>query len=266
MLSITLLKRNMYQMLKPFFIFIAVLSMYTVVIIYMYDPELIDMLNDYQEALPQMMSAAGMSGIAASLIEFIKIYLYGFLMLLFPMIFTIIICSSFITRYIDSGSMACLLASPNTRRKIIITQAVSVVIGITLLMGLITAIGAGCCGAMFPGELNINRYLMLNGCTWLLQLAIGGIVFFASCIFNEAKNYYAAGAGIPLIFFLLNMLGNMGGKMENLKYATIYSLLPADKIVAGESGIWQYNLVLAVIAAVLFMGGIMAFSKRDLPL
>lgn len=266
MMSTTLLKRNMQQLVKPLIIFTAVLSLYTSVIIYMFDPALMDMLNDYQNALPEMMSAVGMSGIATSLLEFIKIYLYGFIMFIFPLIFIIILCSGFIMRYIDSGSMACLLASPHTRVKIIITQAASVIFGIILLMTMITGIGIACCEIMFPGELDLMRYLVLNGSTLLLQLAIGGIVFFAACIFNEARNYYAIGAGIPLAFFLLNLLGNMGGKLENLKYATIYSLLPADKIIAGESGLWQYNLALAIIGAAFFAGGIVLFSKRDLPL
>lgn len=54
------------------------------------DPELAEMLQGYQEALPQMMAAVGMTGVASSLIEWMQIYLYGFIMLLFPLIFIII--------------------------------------------------------------------------------------------------------------------------------------------------------------------------------
>ena len=113
--------RNLKQIVKPLLIFIIVLSMYTSIIIYMYNPSLIDMLNDYQKALPQTMSAFGMTGVATSLIEFIKIYLYGFLMLIFPMIFIIIITNMTIMKYVDSGSMANLLSTNNSRKKIIIS-------------------------------------------------------------------------------------------------------------------------------------------------
>ena len=72
MISKPLFIRNMKQTLKPLFIFIMVLSMYTSVIVYMYDPSFMDILNDYQNAMSQVMSAFGMTGIATSLIEFMK--------------------------------------------------------------------------------------------------------------------------------------------------------------------------------------------------
>ena len=240
--------------------------MYTSIIIYMYNPSLIDMLNDYQKALPEMMSAVGMTGIATSLIEFIKIYLYGFLMLVFPMIFIIIINNMTIMKYVDSGSMANLLSTNNSRRRIIITQGLSVILGVIVLMVIMTGIGILCSEAMFKGELDIPKYISLNFSTLLVQLAIAGIGFLSACIFNESKYYYAAGAGIPLLFFLINMLSNMGEKLENLKYFTIYTLLPTEKIIQGEGEVWIYNVALIIITIVLFGLGIRIFEKKDLSL
>jgi len=77
-------------MIKPLFIFIAVLGMYTGIIIYMYTPSLMSILSDYQKAMPGMLQAVGMSGVATNLIEFLKTYLYGFLMLAFPLVFIVI--------------------------------------------------------------------------------------------------------------------------------------------------------------------------------
>lgn len=62
------------------------------------------------------------------------------------------------------------------------------------------------------------------------------------------------------------MLSNMGEKLKNLKYFTIYTLLPTDKIIQGEGEIWIYNLVLIIIAIVLFGVGVKIFTKKDLPL
>ena len=67
MLSFRLMRRNFTSCLLPFAIVFLLITMYTTVIIYMYNPELADMLNDYQEAIPQMMSAVGMTGIASNL-------------------------------------------------------------------------------------------------------------------------------------------------------------------------------------------------------
>ncbi|SEV86875.1 ABC transporter permease subunit [[Clostridium] fimetarium] len=266
MITFPLLKRNALQMLKPLIIFIAVLGMYTGVIIYMYTPSLMSMLEDYQKAMPGMLQAFGMSGMATNLIEFINIYLYGFLMLVFPLIFIIVIGNSLVMNYVDSGSMACLLASPNSRRKIIVTQAISMIAGVVILMTVITIFGIVCSESMFPGALDYSKYIILNASTLLLQLAIAGIVFFAACFFNDSKNFYSYGAGIPLVFFLITMLANMGDKLRVLKFFSLYTLFPKDQIIAGESGVAVYNIALAVIAIILFTAGIVRFTKKDFSL
>ena len=56
----------------------------------------------------------------------------------------------------------------------------------------------------------------------------------------------------------------MGDKLENLKYLTIYSLFPGDKIVSGGDGYLPSLLAMAGIAIVLYAAGILWFQKRDL--
>lgn len=264
MISGTLLKRNIISCIKLFIIIFAVLCMYTTIIIYMFNPELADMLNKYQQALPDMMAAVGMEGVASNLLEWVKIYLYGFIMKLFPLIFIIIANHKLLMGYIDSGSMANLLATPNSRGKIIRTQLLSSVLMIILLIAAMTGVGIISCQAMFPGELDIPRYLLLNVSTCLLQLVISGIAFGAACVFSESKYYYSIGAGLPILFFLIQMVSNMGDKMKDLKYVTIYTLLPANQIVAGESGHWGYELAMAVLAIVLYGAGAIYFTRRDM--
>lgn len=266
MFSLPLFKRNMISSAKIALIFIAVLTMYTTVIIYMFDPELAKMLNQYQEAMPSVMSAVGMSGTAGNLIEFIGTYLYGFIMLVIPMIFEIILVNILVMKYIDSGSMACLLASPNSRKKIILTQLLSLCMSIIILISIITCIGLVSSQAMFTGELNISKYIQLNISTIILHLAIASIAFFAACFFNESKGYFAMGAGLPILFYVIKMLANMGGDLEKFKYLTLYTLLPSEKIVSGSSGVLSSNIIMLVIAILLFFVGANKFIKKDLPL
>ena len=263
MISYPLFRRNFMQSLKPLTIFLSVLAMYIVVIVYMYDPKLMEMLTEYQELMPEMMMAMGMSGSANTLIEFMETYLYGLLMTLLPFLFTIVMCNSFLTRYVDTGSLACILATPSSRRKIIVTQALSLILSITLLMVISTGIGIASCQFLFPDQLDIKTYIVLNGCTLLLQFAIAGICFFAASFFDDAKQYYAFGAGIPLFFYLIKMLANMGDKLEIMKYFTIFTLLPTDLIVTGDPQVIFYNLALSGIGILLFGGGIIIFTRKD---
>ena len=48
MISITLLKRNIKTCMKPFLLVFAVICMYTVIIVYMYDPDFAEMLEDIE--------------------------------------------------------------------------------------------------------------------------------------------------------------------------------------------------------------------------
>ncbi len=263
MISYPLLKHNLKTCLLPFLVIFLLLTMYTSVIIYMYNPELSSMLSGYQEVLPEMMAAVGMTGIAESLLDWIQIYLYGFIMLLFPLIFIIIAVQKFVMSYIDRGSIAGLLATPNSRGKIIRTQLFSLYLWLVLLMAAITVVGFFCCEGMFPGELDRSSYLLLNLGTLMLWFAIAGIAFLAACCSSESKYYYLFGAGIPIVFFLFQMLGNMGDDFSFLKYLTIYSLFQADNLVAGDIESFLPCVLLLFIGFVLSGMGCVFFQKRD---
>ena len=87
--------------------------MYISIIIAMYNPAMQDLLNQYYDLMPGLMNAVGFSKDTASLIGFISSYLYGFILIAFPMIFD---TPRLIARYVDRGSMVSLLAAPVKRR------------------------------------------------------------------------------------------------------------------------------------------------------
>ena len=107
---------------------------------------------------------------------------------------------------------------------------------------------------------------MLNIGLYCLHIAVSGLGFFASCISNDTKLSYSLSAGIPIGFFIIQLLANMGGKLENFKYFTIFSLFNTDKLIKGEtSGIWMF-IILLFMGVILYTIGILRFNKRDLPL
>ncbi|MCI8389466.1 MAG: ABC transporter permease subunit [Roseburia sp.] len=259
-----LFKRDITACVRMFLVLFAVICMYTVIIIYLFDPEFAHILNDYQELLPDMMAAMGMVGAAATLLEWIQVYLYGFIMLLLPLVFAVILMQKLINGYVDSGTMANLLATPNSRRRIIRTQAFAAVFWMAVMMGAVTLVGAVSSELLFPGELDLKGYLLLNAGTFLVQLLICGITFAAACVCSESRQYYLFGAGIPVLFFLIQAVANMGEKLDWLKYLTIFTLLPTAEIVQGEGGIWPEFLIMGVCAAALFGCGSIWFEKREL--
>ncbi|MFA9378932.1 MAG: ABC transporter permease subunit [Lachnotalea sp.] len=266
MISMPLFKRSMKAVIKILILFITILAMYSIIIIWMFDPDLAQMLDQYQQVMPGMMSAVGMVGDTSSLIGFINTYLYGFIMLIIPMIFEVMIVNSLVMKYIDNGSLACILATPNSRKKIITTQIIAIILSVFLLIAVTTIIGYVSAEIMFKGELNVAKYINLNISTFLLHIVVSGIAFLAACLFNEEKSYLALGAGLPIAFYLIQMLSNMGDSLEKLKYLTLYTLLPSSNIVAGDGGVLEANLILIVMAIALYTVGFIRFIKKDLPL
>jgi ABC-2 type transport system permease protein len=118
---------------------------------------------------------------------------------------------------------------------------------------------------MFPGELEIDTYLLLNLGAVATFGAIGGICFFFSCLFNETKGAAAFGAGIPVLFFVIDMLSGVSPRLDFLRNLTLFTLYDTKAIVTGMSP-WLGIAALAGVAVVTYSAGIWYFQKKDLPI
>lgn len=264
MTNMALYKREMKGSIKMLIVFSAIITMYVTIIINMYDPQMMKTLDSFVEVMPEVMSAVGMKANAANLLGFMVSYLYGFILLIFPMLFCILRGNALIAKYADKGSMVSLVAAPVKRRTIASTQINVLVSGILLLIFYTTIVELICAISGFPGELDIKELLILNGGLLCLHLFIGGICFLSSCIFSDAKYSVAFGAGIPAFMYVLQMLANVGGNAEKAKYFTFFTLFNPDAIIAGERNAAVGPLVLFIGAVVLYLLGIIAFEKKDL--
>ena len=112
MINSTLYLRELKKSIKMLIIFGAVITMYVTIIIGMYDPKMMEMLDGFAEMMPELMAAVGMDTTANTLIGFVVSYLYGFIFLIFPMVYCILRGNGLISKYTDDGAMAVLVAAP----------------------------------------------------------------------------------------------------------------------------------------------------------
>lgn len=264
MIRASLYRREMKGSLKLLIILGAVMTMYVSIIISMYDPEMAELLDSYVEMMPELMAAVGMTAGAQSLLEFMSSYLYGFILLIFPMLFSILRGNALICRYIEKGSMVYLTAAPVKRRTIAFTQAAVLMSGIVLLLAYTTGLEIGCARYYFPNELDIEKLIFLNLGLLSLQLFISGWCFLASCFFSDAKYSIGVGAGVPVLMYVLQMLANVGGKAEKAKYFTFFTLFQPDGITAMENQALLGAGILLAGAVLLYIAAILVFSRRDL--
>ncbi|WP_024615353.1 ABC transporter permease subunit [Clostridium sp. Ade.TY] len=265
MISLSLFKRDIKSNYKLILLFFAILTLYSVSIVYMYDPKTTNAFEEMAKSMPELMKAFGMASIGANLTEYIANYLYGLIVLMFPIICIIILGNKLIASYIDKGSMAYLLATPNKRVKIALTQAVFMWIASAVLLIYTSLLIIFFSNTIHGGELNIKIFIIMNVVLYFLQVAVSGICFFASCISNDTKLYFTIGAGVPVLFYLLQALANMGGKLENFKYFTLFTFFNTGDIIAGKS-VAMPILIFLFVSIVFYGAGIYIFSKRDLSL
>ena len=111
-----------------------------------------------------------------------------------------------------------------------------------------------------------DHHGVVNAGLLCLHLALGGFCFFASCLFNESRLSVALGAGVPVLFFLIRMLANMGGRLEKLKYATVFTLFDPTGLFRGDGAAYAGAAVLLALGLGFYALGTAVFSRRDLPL
>ena len=266
MFNFTLYKYSLRKNLFTLLIFAAVLTLYFSMVIPMFDPKLGGALKDFAESMPTIMAMFGMDTMATTMIGFISSWLYGFIMLVFPMVFSIICANGLVAGYVDKGSMTCLLAAPVKRGAVAFTQMKALASGIFLLTAYATGVGITVCNISFPGELDIKKFLLLNLGLLTLELFIGGVCFFCSCVFNETKYSIGLGAGISALSFILQMLANTDEKLEKIKYLTFFTLFDPGKLIAYDAAAIWSAVMLFIGSLLLFFSAILIFKRKDLPI
>lgn len=264
MLNIPLYKRGIKENWKMLLVLAAVLTMYFTIIITMFDPTFGNALDELAKAMPELMAIVGMTPTGTSLIGFLSAYLYGFIMLVFPMIFSILCANRLVAQKVDRGSMSYLLAAPVKRSTVAFTQMKVLASGLLVLIVYAALVGIVSSEAFFPGELEIGKFLLINAGVLCLHLFIGGICLLCACLFSEPKYSIGVGAGIPALAFIIQMLSNAGEGLEKAKYATFFSLFHADGLIAGDPAALWGMAALFVGALLLFAAAILVFSKKDL--
>ena len=255
------LKANWKLLAVTFF----VLLMYQSIIISMYDPENVEAMATMIKALPEAMSAAfGYDMIATDLSGYLGAYLYGFLFLVFPLIYLVPAANNMIARHVDKGSMVYMLATPNTRTTISVTQAVFLVSSTAVLLLSVVLMGILLCEIMFPGELVYGDYLLLNLVTIAVHLVLCAIGFLASCTFSESRHSIAVGVGIPVAFLLLKMMSGTSEQLEAMKYASLFTVIDIPKIFSNTGYALLSTAVLLLVTFVLIVIGIYIFDRRSL--
>lgn len=197
--------------------------------------------------------------------------------LLLPIIYMIMASNNLIAGQVDSGSMAYVLSTSTKRSTVAFTQATYLVGSLFAMFSLTTITGCVCLNFVQEEvELTCGKLILLNAGAFLVLLALSGLCFFTSCVFDRSKRSMAIGGGLSIFALVAAMLGLFGSpvipsvvRLESLNYfnyATIISLFDVISILDGTNAfIWKF-VVLGAAGALGYVIGSIRFTKKDLPL
>lgn len=261
MFSKTIFKQTLRANYKLWLIFTIIMCVFCSVLIAVFDPNTISSMSDMVKDTP----LANMLG-ATSFLGMLAQTFYSMQGVILPLIFVIMTANSLIASQVDRGSMAYLLSTPIKRSTVVRTQAIYLVLSLVAMFTLLTIVGV-LAVQTFQSDIdfNLSDLIMLNVGLFLLMFATSSISFLFSCIFNLSKNSLALGAGIPLAFFLFELMGKVDSSLEGFKYLSLNSLFDTDAIINNGNYSIQF-IILGVVGIVLYEIGIRVFKEKDLPL
>ena len=197
---------------------------------------------------------------------------YGMMSVIIPTIYVVVTANNLLARQVDDGSMAYVLSSPIKRKDVALTQIIFLTLSVfvtfltTYLTHIVVKVSVG------ADSISYIEILYLNLASFAAVLAIAGLCFMFSGIFNRSKYSIGCGGMMSVFFILMSMMAMFGGlapsmkALGNFKYLTIISLLDKDAIVSGDS-IWIIKvIILLLISGISYTVGSLWFNKKNLPL
>lgn len=197
--------------------------------------------------------------------------------LLLPIIYMIMASNNLVAGQVDSGSMAYVLSTSTKRSTVVFTQAVYLIGSLLAMFSLTTITGCVCLSLVSEEvELTYGNLILLNVGAFLVLLALSGLCFFTSCLFDRSKRSMAIGGGLSIFALVAAMLGLFGSPvipsvvrldaLNYFNYTTIISLFDVISIMDGTHAfIWKF-VVLGVAGILGYIVGSLRFTKKDLPL
>lgn len=200
--------------------------------------------------------------------DLITIYVgafYDIMGLMLILVYAIATGIRLVVTEVDRGDLSYTLNTPVNRREVILTKVGFYVASLLAMILVLSFVGSAANALISPGKLDYGTFWGINAVMFCFMFAISGISFVASCWFNKTSSALTIGVGIPVVFFLFNVIAGFGSDFEFFKYFTLNTLFNPTDIIAGNNIIADVVTLLGV-GLVLYVTGIMRFLKKDLPL
>lgn len=255
--SLFFLKFNVKRLLVWMF-FALILSAGAVVL---YTPAPLASLQYVRGEMPELFTFFGFLG-ESNLPTFTLSYLYGFILPVFFSFYGIAATRSLLSRPMDDGRMAMLIASRHRRFAILLTHFWAQLLDVILLLISVFIGQMAMVLIFFKGAdiLALLRMLLGFGAVVVLFTAI---CFFIAQISVDELQMKRSARVIAFVFLLCLLLSRLPGWTSYLRYLTIWSLFDGVRLAFGSGGV-DMALIALGLSGFLVAASLFAFSRREL--
>jgi ABC-2 type transport system permease protein len=228
-----------------------------------------DLMQQYMDALPEEMLAilGGTSNITTPE-GYLNIELMGFIAPIVFMIYSIHLAASFIGGEEEKGTLEIILSLPIARYRFIAGKYISFVIILlifAIMFGIVLMIGSN----LFSMGIQ-NLFLFLASINVMVNaLVIGSISFFVGAYTGKRNLAMAVGAAWGIGGNILVGLTALVDSIEPIKYLIPFYYYKGYYQDSGEDVLTDGLALLPILglifsAAILFLGSLIIFSRRDI--
>jgi ABC-2 type transport system permease protein len=191
---------------------------------------------------------------------------YSMIYLILLIVYSVLTANHLVSRLVDRGSMAYLVATPNSRIRIITTQISFLLTGLVFI-SICIVLGAWVSDTWLIDKsmLDMHVFLRINLVGFLTFAVISAYSFLFSCIFNDERRAVSISAGITILFLILDIVGKVSDDLDWLRNFTIFRVFDPSKIADGAVNVMPLSIGLAVASIILFVAGAIIFKRKDLP-
>lgn len=157
----------------------------------------------------------GLDGFSAT--SLIATGFFGLMGIIFTLIYAISIGNKLVASEVDKGTMSFTLNTPITRLQIVLTKAFYFVLSIGAMIGIVSVVGV-VFDKIFSVGVDYAVFFKLVLGYFLYSFAISGICFGASCWFNKSAHSMLVGAGLPIVFVVLNAVSSIDKSFKFFGY------------------------------------------------
>lgn len=216
---------------------------------------------------PGLLRVLGYSTGVAHVAGFLAGEFYSLLYLVIMAVFALFTATNLVAHLVDNGSMAHLLATPVSRRRVAATEALVLLSGLVLI-GAATTAGAlaGVAWWVPHGAMPVGPFVQMNIVGTLVFCVVGGYAFLFSCVAPDERTALGLSTALTMLFYALHVAADLAGPLQWLALLSLFSAFEPQRLLHGQGHFALDAAGLGVAGVLLFALALTGFERRQLSL